>query len=65
MPKAETIVDIAKELGVTVEYLLTGEQDTTFPEIKAIIDNPRLRNLVAYLNANPSKLESILILLNK
>ena len=39
MPPADTAVNIARALGVTVEYLVTGEDTALPPDIRQIILN--------------------------
>ena len=54
MPPADTAVKIAQALGVTVEYLVTGEETTLPNDIRLIIRNllrlaERDRKIVAIL----------------
>ncbi len=49
-PTAETAVKIAKELGVTVEYLVTGKNSEVPETIK-----PEIINLIRDINHLPEK----------
>ena len=44
-PSAENAYKIAKALGVSVEYLLTGKKTDTTTDI-----NPKIKNILQYLN---------------
>jgi transcriptional regulator with XRE-family HTH domain len=55
MPPADTAVKIAKALGVTVEYLVTGE-DTTIPKEISILTR-RILNL----NKRDQKLITLIV----
>lgn len=51
MPSAEVAVRIAKVLGVTVEYLVTGEKDSrTLQNNEADIYNEKTRNLLKHFS---------------
>lgn len=51
MPSAEVAVRIAKVLGVTVEYLVTGEkQSQSLQNIEANIYNEKVRNLLKHFS---------------
>ena len=55
MPPADSAVKIAKALGVTVEYLVTGENSSTPKEIG------RLTRSILNLNKRDQKLITLLI----
>ena len=55
MPPADTAVKIAKALGVTVEYLVTGE-DSSMPK-----DISRLTRTILTLNKRDQKLITLLV----
>jgi transcriptional regulator with XRE-family HTH domain len=55
MPPADTAVKIAKALGVTVEYLVTGEDATISKEIS------RLTRSILNLNKRDQKLITLLV----
>ena len=55
MPPADTAVKIAKALGVTVEYLVTGE-DTTIPK-----EISKLTRSILNLNKRDQKLINLLV----
>lgn len=49
IPKAEDLLYLAKSLGSSVEYLLTGENSNTFsPEAQFVETNETMRTLVRY-----------------
>ena len=51
MPSAEVAVRIARVLGVTVEYLVTGEKDSrTLQNNEADIYNEKTRNLLKHFS---------------
>lgn len=51
MPSAEVAVRIAKVLGVTVEYLVTGEKDSqSLQNTEANIYNEKIRNLLKHFS---------------
>ncbi len=51
MPSAEVAVRIARVLGVTVEYLVTGEKDSrTLQNSEADIYNEKTRNLLKHFS---------------
>ena len=65
LPKADQIRTIASFLDVSVEYLLTGDNNDVVEEVKVVLEDPKMMELVKYLTDNPEKLDSILTLIRK
>lgn len=65
LPKADQIRTIAAFLDVSVEYLLTGDNNDVVEEVKVVLEDPKMMELVKYLTDNPEKLDSILTLIRK
>jgi transcriptional regulator with XRE-family HTH domain len=55
MPPADTAVKIAKALGVTVEYLVTGEDSSTPNEVN------RITRSILNLNKRDQKLVALIV----
>ena len=54
-PRADSLYDISRTLGVSVEYLFTGKEENHF--------SPRVQAIAIYLENNPEKVDAIEILL--
>lgn len=55
LPRMESGYQIAKALGVSLEYLLTGETDRSY--------NARIRAIADALESDPEKLDAVEVLL--
>ena len=62
IPKAEYLYFISRFLGVSIEYLLTGEPRESNPEIRAIQENQGIKKIVDFLIKNPEVIEKIIML---
>lgn len=59
LPKVEQLLSMARALGVSMEYLLTGEGEVLCAEAQAVQDDPELRALVRAISRDRRLLAAI------
>lgn len=63
-PKLDSASRIAKFLGTSIDYLYTGIEENTLPEVREVKYNPDMKALVKYLMEYPDKMDAVLTMLN-
>lgn len=59
LPKVEQLLSMARALGVSMEYLLTGEGEVLCAEAQTVQDDPELRALVRAISRDRRLLAAI------